>query len=100
MTSSPSNINDNVSDDTQDSGRENEQELDRRMGGFMSFAIGFTEVNAIISVTSIFGYGLVTGGPALIVWGWLISFVMTLTIGYNFAELCSVYPSAGSVYHW
>ena len=76
------------------------QELARGMDGFMSFAIGFTEVNAIVSVTSILSYGLVTGGPVMIIWGWMITFVMTLTIAYNFAEICSVYPCAGSVYHW
>ena len=76
------------------------QELDRGMDGFMSFAIGFTEVNAVISVTSVLSYGLITGGPVTIVWGWLITFAMTMVIAYNFAEMCSVFPSAGSVYHW
>lgn len=76
------------------------QVLDRGMDGYMSFAIGYTEVNAVVSVTSILGYGLITGGPSAIIWGWLISFVMTMAIAYNFAEMCSLFPCAGSVYHW
>ena len=76
------------------------QELVRGMDGFMSFAIGFTEVNTIVSVTSVLTYGLVTGGPVTMVWGWIITFAMTMGIAYNFAEICSVFPCAGSVYHW
>jgi amino acid transporter len=76
------------------------QELVRGMDSFMSFTIGFTEVSAIISITSILTYGLTTGGPLMMTWGWLITFVMTMIIGLNFAEICSVFPVAGSVYHW
>lgn len=76
------------------------QELNRGMDGCMSFTIGYSGVSAILSVTSIFGYGLATGGPVMTVWGWLITFFMTMIIAINFAEMCSVYPCAGSVYHW
>ena len=34
------------------------------------------------------------------VWGWIISSFFTIMIGLNMAEICSSYPSAGSVYHW
>jgi amino acid transporter len=71
------------------------QELKRSMDIYMSFSIGFTEVSALISVTSIFAYGLSTGGPILMVWGWLLTFIMSMIIAYNFAEICSVYPVAG-----
>jgi amino acid transporter len=76
------------------------QELSRGMNGFMSFAIGFTEVTALISLTSIFTFGLTTGGPVVMAWGWIITFVFTMIVALNFAEICSVFPCAGSVYHW
>lgn len=34
------------------------------------------------------------------IWGWLICSVFTITTGFAMAEVCSSYPSAGSVYHW
>ena len=77
-----------------------EQQLYRGMDGFMSFTLGFTEVSSIVSITSIFGYGLSTGGPIVIFWSWLFTFAMTMIIALNFAEICSVFPCAGSVYHW
>ena len=34
------------------------------------------------------------------VWGWIISSFFTILVGLSLAEICSSYPSAGSVYHW
>jgi amino acid transporter len=76
------------------------QELKRGMGSFMSFTIGFTEVAALVSISSMFTYGLSSGGPVVMIWGWLLTFFMTTSIAYNFAEICSVFPMAGSVYCW
>ena len=33
-------------------------------------------------------------------WGWIISSLFTIVVSYSMAEICSAYPSAGSVYHW
>ena len=34
------------------------------------------------------------------IWGWIIASVFTMFVGLSMAEICSSYPSAGSVYHW
>jgi len=34
------------------------------------------------------------------VWGWLIGSFFTVMVGLSMGEICSSYPSAGSVYHW
>src|ERR1700689_2661516 len=70
------------------------QVLMRRMSGFSNFAVSFT----IISILS--GYGMTTGGPAIIVWGWPIVGIMTLTVGLAMAEVCSSFPTAGGLYYW
>ena len=33
-------------------------------------------------------------------WGWLLASFFTLCTVSSLAEICSVYPSAGSVYTW
>jgi len=33
-------------------------------------------------------------------WGYLTTFIMTMIVSFSMAEICSAYPSAGSVYHW
>jgi len=57
-------------------------------------------VAVITSSTIVFGYGLNTGGPVLMTWGWLIGSFFTIMVGLSLAEICSAYPQAGSVYYW
>jgi len=66
----------------------------------MNFSFCFTAVAVTASISVLFNYGLGTGGPAVMIWGWIISCVFTLIIGASLAEISATYPSAGSVYHW
>lgn len=76
------------------------QELYRGFNAFMSFSFCFTAVSVISSCSILFPYGLVTGGPVVMTWGWIVGSFFTLLNGLVMAEICSSYPSAGSVYHW
>jgi hypothetical protein len=46
-----------------------------------------------------YGYGMTTGGPAIIVWGWPIAGIVTLSVGLAMAEVCSSFPMVGGLYH-
>ena len=46
------------------------QELRRRMSGFSNFAVSFTIISILSGCLTLYGYGMATGGPAVIVWGW------------------------------
>lgn len=74
--------------------------LHRGLGALANFAFGFTEVAVLASFTSLYGSGLSLGGPSAIVWGWLVTWLMLTIASFSMAEICSAYPSAGSVYHW
>ncbi|CAF2036296.1 unnamed protein product [Rotaria magnacalcarata] len=76
------------------------QELYRGFSPFMSFAFCFTAVNVLASISIGFTYSLTTGGSGVTIWAWVIGSLFTILIGLSLAEICSVYPSAGSVYHW
>eukprot|EP00347_Sterkiella_histriomuscorum_P010241 403377050 len=76
------------------------QELYRGFNAFMSFSFCFTAVAVISGCSILFPYGLKTGGPVVMIWGWIIGSVFTIINGLSMAEICSSYPSAGSVYHW
>lgn len=75
-------------------------ELKRGLGSFMNFAFGFTEVSVISCISAVFSYGLSTGGPVVIIWGWVSCFIFTMCVAFSMAEICAAYPTAGSVYHW
>lgn len=76
------------------------QELFRGFNAFMSFSFCFTAVSVISSISILFPFGLVTGGPVVMTWGWVVGSFFTMLIGLSMAEICSSYPTAGSVYHW
>jgi amino acid permease (GABA permease) len=76
------------------------QELMRRMSGFSNFAVSFTIISILSGCLTLYGFGMLTGGPVVIVWGWPFVGVMTLFVGLAMAEVCSSFPTAGGLYYW
>ncbi|WP_408607434.1 amino acid permease [Kitasatospora mediocidica] len=76
------------------------QELARSMSGFSNFAVSFSIVSILSGCLTLYGFGMATGGPAMITWGWPLVGLMTLTVGLAMAEICSSYPTAGGLYYW
>ena len=76
------------------------QELRRRMSGFSNFAVSFTIISILSGCLTLYGFGMLTGGPVLIVWGWPFVGIMTLFVGLSMAEVCSSFPTAGGLYYW
>src|SRR5437868_7431095 len=76
------------------------QELMRRMSGFSNFAVSFTIISILSGCLTLYLFGMNTGGPAVIVWGWPFVGLMTLFVGLAMAEVCSSFPTAGGLYYW
>src|ERR1700751_32796 len=76
------------------------QELMRRMSGFSNFAVWFTIISILSGCLTLYGYGLNTGGPPSIVWGWPMGGIMTLMVALAMAEVGSSFPTAGGLYYW
>jgi amino acid permease (GABA permease) len=76
------------------------QELRRHMSGFTNFAVSFTIISILSGCLTLYGYGMNTGGPVLIVWGWPFVGLMTMFVGLSMAEVCSSFPTAGGLYYW
>ncbi|MER5222875.1 amino acid permease [Streptomyces flaveus] len=74
-------------------------ELARKMGGFGNFAISFSVICILAGGMTLFGYGLNTGGPAVMMWGWVGIGFMTLLLGMCLAEVTSAYPTSGGLYY-
>lgn len=69
------------------------------MGGFGNFALSFSVISVLTGCMQLFGYGLITGGPAVMIWGWVLVGVMVLCVGAALAEVTSAYPVAGALYN-
>src|SRR6204780_5527021 len=76
------------------------QELRRRMSGFSNFAVSFTIISILWGCLTLYGYGMSTGGHAMLSWGRPIVGVMTLFVGLAMAEVCSSGVAAGGLSYW
>ncbi|KAG2039412.1 amino acid transporter [Suillus americanus] len=63
---------------------------------FMTLAI----MAVPFSLTSPIATSLVGGGPVVIIWGWILVSVLTETLAFSLAEICSKYPTSAGAYYW
>ncbi|MGW1894679.1 amino acid permease [Streptomyces sp. NPDC002004] len=73
--------------------------LARRMGGFGNFAISFSVISILSGCMTLYGFGLNTGGPAVMLWGWAGVGLFVLLVGLALAEVTSAYPTSGALYY-
>jgi urea carboxylase system permease len=76
-----------------------DQQLERKVGTFASFAVGFSFVSILTTVFQLFGLGFGFGGPAFF-WTWPVVFAGQLLVALCFAELAARYPLSGAIYQW
>jgi amino acid transporter len=76
------------------------QELKRGMGAFSNFAVSFTIISILSGCLTLFGFGMVIGGPASSAYGWPLVGIMVTFVALAMAEVCSSFPTAGGLYYW
>ncbi|MBY8843034.1 amino acid permease [Streptomyces sp. SP2-10] len=76
------------------------QVLARRMSAFSNYAVSFTIISVLSGCLTLYLFGMTTGGPAVITWGWVAVGLMTLFVGLSMAEICSAYPTSAGLYFW
>jgi len=76
------------------------QELRRSMSGFSNFAVSFTIISILSGCLTLYGFGMNTGGPVAMIWGWPLVGFFVILVGLGMAEVCSSYPTAGGLYYW
>src|SRR3954471_15476938 len=75
------------------------QQLDRTLGKFATFAAGISYISILTGTFQLFYFGFAFGGPAY--WGsWPLVFAGQLMVALCFAELAAKFPVAGSIYNW
>src|SRR5438094_10445870 len=76
------------------------QELKRGMGAFSNFAVSFTIISILSGCLTLFGFGMIVGGPASSAYGWPLVGIMVAVVALAMAEVCSSYPTAGGRDCW
>jgi amino acid permease (GABA permease) len=76
------------------------QELKRSFGLLGMVGFSFSIVTSWTALSGVLIIGVESGGPPVMVWGWLCVCLVTLAVAYSMAEMCSAYPVAGGQYSW
>ncbi|MCZ1019787.1 amino acid permease [Streptomyces noursei] len=74
------------------------QQLTRRMTAFGNAGASFTVISILSGCMTMYGFGMATGGPAVMMWGWVAVGFMVLFVGAGLAEVTSAYPTSGALY--
>ncbi|KAL3695803.1 hypothetical protein R1sor_009879 [Riccia sorocarpa] len=75
------------------------QELKREVSLFKCVGFAFSTVG-LFSPIILYGPSFAYTGPVGLVWGWFIVSFFTGFIGLALAEICSSFPTTGSLYFW
>jgi amino acid transporter len=76
------------------------QVLKRRFGLISIFGFAMCELITWETVLALFSQGFDNGGPAGLVYGYLIAWLSTLSVYTVISELASMAPIAGGQYYW
>ncbi|KAK3326886.1 amino acid/polyamine transporter I [Apodospora peruviana] len=76
------------------------QELKRDWGLAHNFGVSFSIISVITGLSTLFSYGLATGGPAVMSIGWIVVSFFTLMVAIAMAEIVSAIPTSGGPYFW
>ncbi|KAL6719984.1 polyamine transporter tpo5 [Lecanora helva] len=76
------------------------QELSRDWSFLHNFGASFSIISVVTGITTLFSYGLNTGGPGVMTVGWIIVSFFTLLVGAGMAEILSAIPTSGGPYFW
>ncbi len=75
---------------------------ERKSGGLLlavSLFCAWFDISCAVA-TGLYGQGLLYGGPAVLIWGWVLTGFFTMLVGLAMSELSSKLPVSGGLYFW
>ncbi|PFH47069.1 hypothetical protein AMATHDRAFT_68499 [Amanita thiersii Skay4041] len=70
----------------------------REFSNLATISFAFSIMGLCSSIATTFNTPLTLGGPATVVWCWILGSVMCFTLGASIAEIVSAYPTCGGLY--
>ncbi|TFK36093.1 amino acid transporter [Crucibulum laeve] len=77
-----------------------QQELTRRRGLFHILFMTLAIMAVPFGLAAPIATSLIGGGPATMVWGWVLISILTQPLAMSLAEICSKYPTSAGAYYW
>ncbi|KAL4867375.1 hypothetical protein BDV12DRAFT_209944 [Aspergillus spectabilis] len=76
------------------------QELQRSFSLLDMIGFSFIIVTCWTALSGSFIIGVTAGGPPVMIFGWIGVCIVTLSVAFSMAEMCSQWPVAGGQYSW
>ncbi|KAG6866307.1 hypothetical protein C0993_007606, partial [Termitomyces sp. T159_Od127] len=76
------------------------QELSRSRGLFHVLFMTLAIMSVPYGLATLIGTSLILGGPAVMIWCWIIVSILSQFNALSLAEICSVYPTSAGAYYW
>ncbi|KAF8800418.1 amino acid transporter [Phlegmacium glaucopus] len=77
-----------------------QQELTRSRGLFHILFMTLAIMAVPFGLSAPIATSLIGGGPATMIWGWLLISITTQPLAMSLAEICSKYPTSAGAYYW
>ncbi|TFK36090.1 amino acid transporter [Crucibulum laeve] len=77
-----------------------QQELKRSRGLIHTLFMNSRSISIAFGLTAPIATSLVGGGPATMIWGWVLLCIFSQPLALSLAEICSKYPTSGGAYYW
>jgi choline transport protein len=76
------------------------QDMQRNFSVLSVLGVGFSLTNTWFGISAALVTGINSGGPLLVIYGVIIIFVVSISVGVTLSELASAMPNAGGQYFW
>eukprot|EP00668_Euglena_longa_P002926 GGOE01003421.1.p1 GENE.GGOE01003421.1~~GGOE01003421.1.p1 ORF type:complete len:593 (-),score=64.47 GGOE01003421.1:463-2208(-) len=76
------------------------QEYNRIFNVWTNFGLAASMVSVLLGIVPLYTYQLSAGGPAVMLWSWVILGFMTMLVVSSLAEICGAFPTMGALYFW
>ncbi|KAF8154304.1 amino acid transporter [Crassisporium funariophilum] len=77
-----------------------QQELTRSRGLFHILFMTLAIMAVPFGLAAPIATSLIGGGPATMIWGWVLISITTQPLALSLAEICSKYPTSAGAYYW
>jgi amino acid transporter len=76
------------------------QEVKRIFSAFTNFGLAASMISVLLGVIPLYTYQLMTGGPVVMIWSWIVVGIFTVPLVMSLGEICSAFPTMGALYFW
>ena len=76
------------------------QEVKRIFNVYTNFGLTASMISVLLGIIPLYTFSLSTGGPAVMLWSWIIVFCFTTILVSSLAEITCAFPTMGALYYW